>query len=155
MADDMSEIQHSVRASVPVATLYNQWTLFEEFPSAMPGVAEVRQLDDDHVRVVLDEAGRRLVFTAAIGEQVPEQHVEWRATGDVPHAGRADFAADGDGASLTVRLRFDGPHVASLARPRLAAALTAFAQDVDRRGRESGGWRGKIEGGEVTSSAGG
>ena len=41
-----STIEQSIEVEVPIATAYNQWTQFEEFPRFMEGVEEVRQLDD-------------------------------------------------------------------------------------------------------------
>jgi uncharacterized membrane protein len=46
----MSKIQKTIEVDVPVATAYNQWTQFEEFPKFMDGVEEVRQLDDTHLQ---------------------------------------------------------------------------------------------------------
>jgi hypothetical protein len=45
----MATIQESIEVAAPVTTAYNQWTQFEEFPSFMQGVKEVRQLDDTHL----------------------------------------------------------------------------------------------------------
>jgi Polyketide cyclase / dehydrase and lipid transport len=38
----MSTIEESIEVHVPVATAYNQWTQFEEFPRFMEGVEQVR-----------------------------------------------------------------------------------------------------------------
>jgi uncharacterized membrane protein len=151
----MSEVSHSVVVGVPLATVYNQWTQFEDFPRSMPPVVEACQLDDAHVRVVVEEGGRRLTFTMTIEDQQPERHVEWRAAGDASHGGRADFSREGDGARVTVRLRFDDRALGERAGPALARALDGFAADLEARGRETGGWRGKVDDGEVTSGAGG
>ncbi|MEP6910835.1 MAG: SRPBCC family protein [Actinomycetota bacterium] len=45
----MPTIEQSIEVEVPVSTAYNQWTQFEEFPSFMDGVDEVKQLDDTHL----------------------------------------------------------------------------------------------------------
>jgi len=45
-------IEESIEVEVPVSTAYNQWTQFEQFPSFMEGVKEVRQLDDTHLHWV-------------------------------------------------------------------------------------------------------
>jgi uncharacterized membrane protein len=39
-------IEETIEVAVPIATAYNQWTQFEDFPKFMEGVEEVRQLDD-------------------------------------------------------------------------------------------------------------
>ena len=43
-------IEEKINLDVPVATAYNQWTQFEEFPQFMEGVEEVRQLDEKTLR---------------------------------------------------------------------------------------------------------
>ena len=45
----MGSIEKSIEVDVPVTTVYNQWTQFEEFPRFMEGVQEVRQLDDSRL----------------------------------------------------------------------------------------------------------
>jgi uncharacterized membrane protein len=42
----MSRIEESVDVNVPVRTVYNQWTQFEEFPRFMEGVKRIVQKDD-------------------------------------------------------------------------------------------------------------
>ncbi len=42
----VASVKESVEVNVPVRRAYNQWTQFEDFPSFMEGVKEVRQLDD-------------------------------------------------------------------------------------------------------------
>ena len=57
-----THVEESVDVNLPVSTVYNQWTQFEEFPRFMQGVEEVNQLDD-----------RRLHWRAELGGKT----VEW------------------------------------------------------------------------------
>ena len=41
-----TRVEKSIVVDVPVSTVYNQWTQFEEFPQFMGGVSEVHQLND-------------------------------------------------------------------------------------------------------------
>ena len=67
----MERIEKSVEVQVPVHTAYNQWTQFEEFPRFMPGVKEVKQLDDTHVHWHAEIWGKDKEWDAEITEQVP------------------------------------------------------------------------------------
>ncbi len=37
----MSKVQRSIEVDVPIRTVYNQWTQFEEFPQFMNGVEQL------------------------------------------------------------------------------------------------------------------
>ena len=54
----MANIEESIDVEVPVETAYNQWTQFEEFPSFMEGIEEVRQVDDTHLHWVAEVGGQ-------------------------------------------------------------------------------------------------
>ena len=64
----MSTIEQSVEVDVPLRTAYNQWTQFEEFPSFMEGVEEVRQVDDQMTHWRVRMAGVTREFDARITE---------------------------------------------------------------------------------------
>src|SRR6185295_10047498 len=68
--DTMAKIEKSIDVNVPVRTVYNQWTQFEEFPRFMEGVEQVQQIDDTHLRWVANVAGKRKEWTARIAEQI-------------------------------------------------------------------------------------
>ncbi|MDQ3980064.1 MAG: cyclase, partial [Actinomycetota bacterium] len=53
----MSTVEKSIEVSLPVRTVYDQWTQFEEFPRFMEGVEQVVQLDDTHLHWVAEIAG--------------------------------------------------------------------------------------------------
>jgi hypothetical protein len=59
-------IEKSIEVNVPVSTAYDQWTQVEEFPKFMVGVESVTQLDDAHVRWVVQISGRTAEWTAEI-----------------------------------------------------------------------------------------
>jgi uncharacterized membrane protein len=91
----MSTIEESIEVQVPVRTAYNQWTQFEEFPRFMEGVAEVRQIDDTHLRWKAEVAGQEREWEAEITEQHPDERVAWKSTGGTQHAGVVTFHRTG------------------------------------------------------------
>ena len=72
MAMDLDEREKQIEVDVPVRTVYNQWTQFEDFPRFMEGVREVRQLDDAHLHWRADRHGRTVEWDSEIVEQVPD-----------------------------------------------------------------------------------
>lgn len=73
-------IEESIEVNVPVSTVYNQWTQFEDFPKFMKGVLEVRQLDDTHLHWRAEVAGKEEEWDAEITEQIPDKRIAWRST---------------------------------------------------------------------------
>ena len=71
----------STVVKVPVRSAYDQWTQFEEFPSFMSGVEEVRQLDDRRLHWRGRVAGKVRDWDATIAEQEPDRQDAWQATG--------------------------------------------------------------------------
>ena len=55
----MSVVEKSIEVELPVSTVYNQWTQFEEFPQFMEGVEQVTQLDDTRLHWVAEIAGAK------------------------------------------------------------------------------------------------
>src|SRR5689334_4644555 len=87
----MPNIEQSVEVAVPVSTAYNQWTQFEEFPSFMNGVEDVKQLDETHLHWVASIGGHREEWDAEITEQLPDERVAWKATSGKGNAGVVTF----------------------------------------------------------------
>src|SRR5215217_2523655 len=87
----MERIEKSIEVQAPLATVYNQWTQFEEFPHFMEGVKEVRQLGDRHVHWVAEFGGSRHEWDAEITEQKPDERVAWRNTDGKDNAGVVTF----------------------------------------------------------------
>ena len=153
----MSKIQKTIEVDVPVATAYNQWTQFEEFPKFMDGVEEVRQIDDTHLQWVASVGGKRNEWKAEITEQKPDQRVAWRSTEGKDNAGVVTFEPiSAQRTKVMVELNFApegivekvGSAVGADDR-RVEADLGRFKDMIESRGQESGEWRDKVDSGTV------
>lgn len=145
-------IERSIDVGVPVTTAYNQWTQFEEFPTFMEGVREVRQLDDTHLHWIVEVAGRTKEWDAEITQQRPDQIVAWRSTRGTPEAGEVKFDKLGPSTTrITVRMEHEPENVLEKAGSmlgiddrRLNEDLHRFKDMIEHRGTETGGWRGEV-----------
>jgi uncharacterized membrane protein len=154
----MATVNESIEVDVPVSTAYNQWTQFEEFPQFMEGVESVRQLDDTHLHWVAEFGGERHEWDAEITEQEPDRVVAWRARDGKYNSGRVRFEpAGGSRTRIDVELVWEpegmkeelGSALGSDSR-RVKADLERFKELIERRGVESGAWRGEVHQGERT-----
>ena len=154
----MATVEQSIEVDVPVSTAYNQWTQFEEFPSFMDAVKEVRQLDETHLHWVAEIGGRTEEWDAEISEQRPDERVAWHSTTGKRNAGVVTFHRLGDERTkVMVQLDWEPEGLAERAGAaagaddrRVAADLQRFKALVERRGVESGAWRGEVDQGAVT-----
>jgi uncharacterized membrane protein len=147
-----SSVQETIDLNVPVSTAYNQWTQFEEFPRFMASVEEVRQLDDTHLHWRANVAGKTKEWDAEITQQIPDQCIAWRSTGGVRNEGVVTFDKIGEN-KTRVRLKMDyDPQTAgekvgdAIGGVKLTAKgnLKRFKALVERRGVETGAWRGTV-----------
>ena len=155
----MHTIEESLEIDVPVRTAYDQWTQFEEFPSFMEGVQEVRQLDDRRLAWRAEIMGKEVSWNAEITEQSPDDRISWRSTSGPPQNGTVSFLPKGAAKTL-VNLRIDfEPEGAmestgsalGLVTARVKGDLRRFKEFIEKRGAATGRWRGEIHGGEVTA----
>jgi uncharacterized membrane protein len=101
-----THVERSIEVEMPVSTVYDQWTRFEDFPRFMGGVQQVQRVGDTMTHWVAEIAGVRREWDAEIVEQVPDQKVAWAATTGTTNAGAVFF--DAVGADRTrVRLTLD------------------------------------------------
>ena len=158
----MSTVEKSIEVHVPVRTAYDQWTQFETFPQFMEGVERIVQLDDTHQKWETSVGFANREFTTEIVEQVPDQVVAWRATGEARHAGRVSFSALGpDQTQVTVVMDFEPTDLVEKAGDALGVVdrrvegdLERFKSFIESRGTETGAWRGEVHGGEATGNVG-
>lgn len=152
----MATVEKSIEVDMPVSTVYNQWTQFEEFPRFMEGVQQVTQLDDTRLHWVAEVGGRPKEWVAKIVEQVPDQVIAWRSEEGAANGGVVRFQPLGpDRTRVNVLLEYEpegmmekvGDMMGVMSR-RLEGDLRRFKEFIESRGGETGGWRGSIHGEE-------
>lgn len=135
----------------PVREVYNQWTLFEEFPRLLTGVISVDQINDKLIHWKVNVGGVEREFDAEITDQVPDQHIAWRSISGPMHAGAITFTPDDQNTYVRIVLEWEpegfmekAGAVLSLDSVQLERDLNTFAEFIEERGRAEGGWRGSI-----------
>lgn len=153
----METVEKSIEVDAPVSRVYNQWTQFEDFPHFMEGVEKVQQLDDKRLHWVADIAGKRKEWDAEIYEQVRDERVAWRSTSGAPNAGVVVFQPlEANRTRVSVRMAYEpetfgekiGDALGFVTR-RLQGDLNRFKDFIQKRGFETGAWRGEIHEGKV------
>lgn len=153
----MAEVQTSIEVDMPVDTVYNQWTQFEEFPRFMEGVESVTQLSDSRLHWIARVGGVRREWDAKITTQEPDRVIAWQSITGANNAGIVMFdALDTMRTRIVLRLEFDpegfiekAGDVLGIWQRRVEGDLERFKEFLEQRGMESGEWRGQIEGGRV------
>ena len=154
-------ITEEIEVDAPLSTVYNQWTQFEEFPEFMDGVETVEQLDDTRLRWVAKVAGKRAEWEAKILQQDPDERIGWQSTDGKQTTGTVTFEPIGDERTrirLAMTYTPEGPieragSAVGLDSRRIRGDLERFKELIERRGAESGAWRGEIKAGKKTSSS--
>jgi uncharacterized membrane protein len=151
-------IEQEIEVEVPVSTAYNQWTQFEEFPTFMEGVDEVKQLDDTLLHWAATVAGKKAEWDAKIVAQEPDRRIVWESVDGKQTRGAVTFQPAGSAARTLVRLHMsytrDGVtekvgSAAGLDARRVRGDLERFRDLIEERQAASGAWRGEIKDGEV------
>ena len=148
----MERIQKDIEVKAPLSAVYNQWTQFEDFPKLMEGVKEVRQLDDQRLFWRAEILGKDVEWEAEIYEQVPDERIAWRSTTGHPNAGAVYFTPiDAQRTRVTLALSYEPLGAAEKIADMLGALsmrlqgdLNRFRDFIERRGIETGAWRGEI-----------
>lgn len=149
----MSTIETSIDVDVPISTVYNQWTQFEEFPRFMSGVDSIRQVDDTHLHWKVSVGGVEREFDAEVTEQHPDERVAWRSVDGPQHAGVVTFHRLSDDATrVTVQMDWEPEGFVEKAGAALriddaqvASDLKKFKELIESQGFETGGWRGDVD----------
>ena len=148
----MERIEKSIEVAAPVRAVYNQWTQFEEFPRFMAGVKEVRQLDDTHVHWHAEVWGKDKEWDAEITEQEPDKRISWKSVSGAQNAGTVRFVpAEGGHTQVRLAMAYEPEGVlenigdaAGVLSARVANTLKQFKDFIEKRGRETGGWRHEV-----------
>jgi uncharacterized membrane protein len=137
-----NSIEKSIDVHVPVSTVYNQWTRFEEFPKFMEGVREVRALDEHrlHWRATVD--GQEREWDSVLIEQTPDTRITWSSAGGSVHTGMVSFASIYNGTRVTLQMSYD-PELPEDRREALALRMTRnlerFKEFLESRETAAGG----------------
>lgn len=148
-----SSVSESIEINVPVKTAYNQWTQFEDFPQFMKSVKEIRQLDDKHLHWRANVAGEEKEWDVEITEQVPDKRIAWRSITGVKNGGVATFHKISDTCCrVMVQMDYEPENAIEsvgdamgAVRMELRGNLQNFKELLEKRGSETGGWRGEIK----------
>jgi uncharacterized membrane protein len=157
----MERLEKSFEIDVPVRTAYNQWTQFEEFPEFMEDVEEVRQIDDTHLKWRASVGGKPKEWESEITEQVPDRVIAWRSISGAPNAGEVRFEPLGaERTRINLAMEYEpettvekaGDAMGMMSR-KIAKTVDDFRDFIERRGRETGAWRGEVRGGRPAGNA--
>jgi len=150
-------IQQSIDIGLPLETVYNQWTQFEEWPKFMHRVRRVSQEDPCKVSFTTKIWGKTKEFTAEIETQRPDDRIRWKTTQGMnvngvvvfrelgPNLTRVQLSFDVDPSSLIEKYARGARYIKRAAR----GDLHRFAAFVEMLENETGAWRGVIEDGEL------
>jgi hypothetical protein len=162
-----AHVDRSIVVDVPVRATYDQWTRFSDFPRFMSGVEHVQRVSNTLTHWVVEIAGVRREWDAAILEDVPDEKIAWAATSGAANAGAVYFEAIGN-TRTRVRLTLDFEpeglverlgDALDVAERQTVADLFRFKQLVESRGRpgaetaETGGATAESVGSELGGAA--
>ncbi len=151
----MASMCKSIDVKVPVSTAYNQWTQFESFPEFMDGIESVVQKDETSLHWKARIGGRETEWDARIAEQIPDVRIAWTSISGQPNSGAVDFHRIDDGTTRVVLvmetepeglMEFVGDALGLLGR-RVEKDLERFKEFIEKRGSETGAWRGEVPAG--------
>jgi uncharacterized membrane protein len=154
-----SSITESIEVNVPVRTAYNQWTQFEDFPQFMASVHEVKQRDDRHLHWKANVMGEEKEWDSEITEQIPDKRIAWRSISGTPNSGVVTFHRLSDSCTrVTLQMSYQPEGAMEKVGDMLGAVrletrqnLQRFKEMLEKRGSETGAWRGSIPQGSSTA----
>jgi hypothetical protein len=158
----MERIEKSIEVHVPVHTAYNQWTQFEEFPRFMEGIEEVQQTDHRHLHWKASIGGKQKEWDVEINEQEPDRCIAWRSIGGAGNGGRVEFSPiSPTDTRVTVKMDYDPEGVVEnvgdflgVTGRRVEGDLERFKSFIETQRRDTGAWRGEIQGGRTERTSG-
>ena len=147
-----SSIEESIEINVPVRTAYNQWTQFEDFPQFMKNVLEIRQLDDKHLHWRAKVGLEEKEWDVEITEQIPDKRIAWRSVSGPRNGGVATFHKISDNVTrIMLQMDYEPDGVLETLGDAMGAVrmeartgLQCLKEMLEKRGSETGAWRGKI-----------
>jgi hypothetical protein len=156
----MGSTTHSIEVNAPLRAVYNQWTQFEEFPRFMEGVDEVRQDGPNRLFWRAKIGGKEKQWEAEITEQVPDKKIAWVSIDGTRNAGEVSFESlETERTLITLTMEYQPEGLLEMAGDvlgipsgRVEEDLNLFRDFIEQSGKETGSWRGRIRGGEISDS---
>jgi uncharacterized membrane protein len=148
----MEIIDQTIDIDLPLQTVYNQWTRFEDFPLFMQGVTGVKQLDCQRLEWQVRLAGWEKTWQAEIYEQEPDECIALRSTNGVKVSGRVDFGPLGANCTrLFLHLNYEPEGLlektaaaVGLVKTKVLGDLRRFKEFIEGAVVLPAGWRGSI-----------
>jgi uncharacterized membrane protein len=148
----MPTIEKSIEVNVPISTVYNQWTQFEDWPRFMEGIESVTQIDDARLHFVGNVSGKQKEWYARITEQIPDERIAWTSEGGAFNAGVVTFHRVGpEQTRVMLQMEYEPEgfvenvgDVLGFVNRRVEGDLDRFKEFIESRGVETGAWRGSI-----------
>ncbi len=155
----METVEKSIDVDLPIATVYKDWTQFEEFPKFMEGVKEVRQLSPTRLYWRAELLGKEKEWEAEIYENIPDRRISWRSTAGVPNTGAVSFQdLETHRTRINLSLGFEPQSTLEkigdalgIVSSRIQGDLERFKRYAEERGTEVGSGRVTGEHGRVKS----
>lgn len=150
----MAQIIETIDVAVPVATAYNQWTQFEEFPKFLDEVESIQQISETLTVWKVKVGPVEREFEAKITEQHPDERVAWNSTGgETDHAGVVTFHKISETETrVTVQLDWEPTGLLEKLGSAVGAGSHAVKKDlknfkeyIESQGAADGAWRGDVE----------
>jgi hypothetical protein len=149
----MGATTHSIEVNAPLQAVYNQWTQFEEFPRFMEGVDEVRQDGPKSLFWKAKIGGKDKQWEAEITQQIPDKRIAWESIDGTPNRGEVTFESlDFERTRITLTMEYEpegffekAGDALGIPSGRVEIDLKRFGDFIEKKGRETGGWRGQIE----------
>ncbi|HEY3487948.1 MAG TPA: SRPBCC family protein, partial [Gammaproteobacteria bacterium] len=105
------DVQKTIHINAPVQEVFAVWSDFENFPTFMNHVRQIRRLEDGHRKnhwrwSVDGPAGAEVEFDVAVVASKPNRLLAWRTdrSSKIQHLGRVDFIKNADD-STTAKVR--------------------------------------------------
>jgi uncharacterized membrane protein len=143
-------VQQDLDIGMPLKTVYDHWTNYEEWPEFMHRVQSVTKEDDENVSFKAKIWGISKEFKAEIIEQRPNELVKWEVTEGMTHTGivtfhelgprltRVELNLDVDPGSLIEKAARGMRHVKRAARADMAR-FKAYVLMEEAESSSSGG----------------
>ncbi|HEY9524528.1 MAG TPA: SRPBCC family protein [Thermopolyspora sp.] len=162
----VTNVVESIDIGAPIHVVYNQWTQFEDFPTFMKKVENVKQESDEQLTWKAQIFWSHRTWKSEITEQAPDERIIWRSEGEKGYVdGAVTFHELAPALTRVILILEYHPqgffeHVGNVWRAqgrRARLELKHFGRHVMTQlllhPEEIQGWRGKIHEGQVVKES--